>query len=643
MKGHSFTLLRSVTAKLLVGSLAMVLMIISLGAFALGSLTDATDVVTDTFDRPLMAINFARAASQKFAALEIETLRFQVNDSAVKVDLERFDAIAQDFRDDLDVARSRSISERADSVFAEVDADFLLWSQAQRAWLEQSLTRSSQISSLPHQESEREMRITENLDIIVELQTNESFRNREAAISKMESIRNISKFAAIFALFVAVSLSVWIAWTIIRPLKSAAYAATQISKGRLDINIPTNGRDETGLLLRAMKDMQDNIRLRMEREQDLRSLAQDRLTDSLENSKDAVLLTDVKGKIIVANPDVKALFAGVTKSKTLIGLQAKEFLDSDGIPYEVDNRDGDRDFKLPDGRWFRVNASNTTEGGKLFIWSEMTEIRQNAANLREARDAAEAASRAKTLFLAAMSHELNTPLNAIIGLADIIAYKVRNGDDQQNKEMADMMDMIVKSGEHMNQIVRDVLEIASDDKSTSELLFEPVELSSIVESCLKQRAEKAREAKVRLLLEPISSPINVHGDETDLRLLIEKLLDNAINFNRPGGSAKVQLQKMENGTIRLNVIDNGIGIAAKDLSRIFEPFQQVSQGYTRSVDGTGLGLAVASRIANRHNTRIQVQSRLGSGSVFTVIFDSSEKHELTNTFEATLTKKRNAA
>ena len=110
MKEHSFTLLRSVTAKLLVGSLAMVLMILSLGAFALGSLTDATDVVTDTFDRPLMAINFARAASQKFAALEIETLRFQVNDSAVKVDLERFDAIAQDFRDDLDVARSRSIS-----------------------------------------------------------------------------------------------------------------------------------------------------------------------------------------------------------------------------------------------------------------------------------------------------------------------------------------------------------------------------------------------------------------------------------------------------------------------------------------------------------------------------------------------------
>ena len=150
MKGHSFTLLRSVTAKLLVGSLAMVLMIISLGAFALGSLTDATDVVTDTFDRPLMAINFARAASQKFAALEIETLRFQVNDSAVKVDLERFDAIAQDFRDDLDVARSRSISERADSVFAEVDADFLLWSQAQRASLEQSLTRSSQILSLIH-------------------------------------------------------------------------------------------------------------------------------------------------------------------------------------------------------------------------------------------------------------------------------------------------------------------------------------------------------------------------------------------------------------------------------------------------------------------------------------------------------------
>ena len=332
MKGHSFTLLRSVTAKLLVGFLTMVLMIISLGAFALGSLTDATDVVADTFDRPLMAINFARAASQKFSSLEIEILRFQVNEAAAKVNLEGFDAISQGFRDDLDVARSRSISERADSVFAEVDADFFLWSQAQRARLEQSLSLSSQISGFPHQELERAMRITENLDIIVELQTNESFRNREAAISKMDSIRNISKFAAISALLVAVSLSVWIAWTIIRPLKSAAYAAKQISKGRLDINIPTDGRDETGFLLRAMKDMQDNIRVRMEREQDLRTLAQDRLTDSLENSKDAVLLTDVDGKINVANPDVKTLFAGVTKSKALIGLQAKEFLDSNGIP-----------------------------------------------------------------------------------------------------------------------------------------------------------------------------------------------------------------------------------------------------------------------------------------------------------------------
>lgn len=638
MRRISFTLLRSVTAKLLAGFLTMFLLIISLGGFALGSLTDATDVVTNTFDRPLMAINFARAASQKFAALEIESLRSQVKGVATRFDPTEYAVIEQDFLDDLNIARSRSISDRAEAVFDEVEADFFLWSQAQRVSFS-----SQQVMDTNHQELDRAMRITENLDIIVELQTNESFRNREQAILKMESISNISKMASIFSLIVAICLSALIAWTIIRPLKSAAYAARQISNGQLDTDIPSGGRDETGLLLRAMKDMQDNIRARMEREQDLRTLAQDRLSDSLENSKDAVLLTDVNGKITVANPDVKTLFSGVTDSKSIIGRQAQDFLELNGIPNEVHERDGNRDFKLLDGRWFRVNASDTTEGGKLFIWSEMTEIRQTAVKLREARDAAEAASRAKTLFLATMSHELNTPLNAIIGLSDAIAFQLRKDNQEQSNEIASMMDMIVQSGEHINQIVRDVLEIASDEKTIPKELFEAVELCSIVDSCIKQRAEKAQRVKVRLFLDPICSPINVYGHEPDLRLLVEKLVDNAINFNRPGGSVKIQLQKMDDGIIRLNVIDNGIGIAAKDFSRIFEPFQQINEGYTRVVDGTGLGLAVASLIAKRHNTRIQVQSRLGSGSVFTVFFKNYESHKTTNETKASIMQNRSAA
>lgn len=643
MKFEPLIILRSVAAKLFAGFLAMVLLIVGLGSFALNSLNDAGDVVRDTFDRPLMAVNFARSASQKFSILEIESLRLQAKANAVQGDFKRFEIIAEDFREDLNVARTRSISDRADSIFDEVNADFSLWFQTERARILQASTLSSQLESLSPQDIERATMIAENLDIIVELQTNESFRNRESAIAKMASVRKVNRFAVISALFLAISLSIWVAWTIIRPLKSAAYVAREISSGRLDIDIPKGGRDETGLLLRAMKGMQSNIRARMEQEQSLRALAQGRLSDSLENSKDAILLTDVNGVIIVANPDVKSLFANVTDAKALIGRQVHDYLTADGIPNVVEERDEDRDFKLSDGRWFRVNASDTSEGGKLYIWSEMTQIRQATADMCKAKDTAEAANRSKTLFLAAMSHEMKTPLNAIIGFGDVVGREIRECSYESSVGLSDMMTMIISAGENMNQIVDDVLEIASDKKLTTSLSLERVEFCTLVERTVGEWKEKAEKAKVKMFLEVIRSPIYVLGDEADLHLLVKKLVDNAIKFNRPDGSVKVQLLKTDNGSVRLNVIDNGIGIEAKDVSRIFEPFQQVSQGYNRTVDGTGLGLAVASRIAKRHNTQIQLQSRLDVGSVFTVIFENSETSALNDETKTTFTQKGIAA
>ena len=541
------------------------------------------------------------------------------------------------------MARTRSISERAESLFDEVNEDFDIWYQTERASLWQAPTVNSETDRARLQNLTLATRIEENLDIIVELQTNESFRNRESAISTMASIRDISRLATILALLIAVSLSIWVGLTIIRPLKSAANAAQQISKGRLDIDIPRGGRDETGLLLRAMRVMQDNIRARIEREKSLRTLAQDRLSDSLENSKDAILLTDQNGKIIVANPDVKSLFADLTDTQSIVGRQRGDFINADGIPKGVAERDGDREFRLLDGRWFRVNASDTREDGRLYIWNEMTQIRQTATRLLAAKDAAESANRAKTLFLAAMSHELKTPLNAVIGLADAVGSKIRGGGNETSEDMADMMDLIVSSGEHINQIVSDVLEVASDDKSSPKHDLDRVEFSTIVDRTIQEFKKNARRAEVRLLWELPSSPISILGDAADLKVLVTKILDNAIKFNRPGGSAKIQLQKIENGTVRLIVIDNGIGIASEDLSRILEPFQQISQGYTRAVDGTGLGLAVASRIAQRHNTRIQFQSRFGKGSVFSVIFDDFKTSEAFNNVDTGITQNRSAA
>jgi len=590
----------------------MTLLIAGLGSYSLVSIGSAGDVVTDTFDRPLMAVNFARSASQRFSALEVESLRPSDTDEPEVY----FDWLAEQFTEDLQVARERSISPKAEEFFDAVTQDFTQWRANARVALGTDW-RSLEDDGLG-------LQIEENLDIIVELQTNESFRNRETAITTMSRIRQFSLYAVLAAIILTLGLTVWIGVTIVRPLKAAAAAAAKISAGDLGVKIPKGGQDETGQLLRTMRSMQSNIRTRMAAEQDLRTLAQHRLSDSLENSKDAVLLTDVEGQIIVANPGVEALFPGLQlalNGDALVGRACGTLFAADGVPLHVE-QDGPshgNEFRQSDGRWVRVNASATREGGRLFIWSDITESKDDAERLRVARDAAEAASRAKTLFLAAMSHEMNTPLNAIIGLSDVM--KMQQDHPGGDADLANLANLISQSGGHMAQIVRDVLEIATDEVDDANLdQFDQVNLIDPIEHAIQSVRDAAAQANVRLMWTRPETPIYIPGDAKDLQHLAVKLVDNAIKFNRSGGAVKVQLTPISGDQVRLDVIDNGIGIAAEDLERILQPFVQVDEGYTRAVDGTGLGLCVADRIAKRHGTVLKIRSTLGKGSVFSVVF-----------------------
>lgn len=605
-------LLLSVKAKLFAGFLAMSVLIMGVGGYSLHSIGGAGNVVTDTFDRPLMAVNFARSASRTFAALELEVLRLSNPVDPVAT----FDRLAESFTEELQIARERSIAPRAESFFDDVERDFKIWFDQNRPQLDTRLRAAD--------DSELSIRIEENLDIIVELQTNQSFRNRQSAIATMSRIRRLNLYAISAALLLTLGLTAWIAVTIVRPLKAAAVAARKISHGRFDVLIPEGGEDETGQLLRTMRSMQSNIRTRMEAEQDLRSLAQQRLAESLENSKDAVLLTDVNGRIIVANPGVGQLFTDLahhSDGSTVLNQPYERHFSASGIPHSVDRTPqfGTNEFQLSDGRWLRVNASSTGEGGQLFIWSDITEAKAQAERLRTARDAAEAASRAKTLFLAAMSHELNTPLNAIIGLADVL--KMQHARPGGNADQANMANMISQSGGVMAQIVRDVLEIADDDNEIMDMNARTtIDLGEAIDRAVGPLHERAVGADIHLHWTRPSLPVPICGDLADLQLLTAKLLNNAIKFNRPGGSVKVQLRAVDGHTARLDIIDNGIGIDAADYRRILQPFTQVDEGYTRSSDGTGLGLCVADRIARRHGTHIGIRSAPDVGSVFSVEF-----------------------
>jgi len=606
MLGNIFRVLISVRAKLFFGFLTMTLIICLLGGYAYVALGTASKTVESTFDRPLMAVNFSRSASQVFSDLEIERLR-QSQDG--RVDPKSMTALVTTFKADLDVAKSRSIAPRAKRFFTQIETDLATWERLSL------LTRSAN--------TDAEMRriagdIANNLDIIVELQTNQTYRAREASLAQMAKVNTYSLWAAAAAILLTLILSAWIAITIINPLKAAAIAARKISAGNFNAKIPKGGEDETGALLKTMAVMQANIAQQMGQEQNLRTLAQDRLTDSLANSRDAILLANKDGEIIVANPQVGVMFPAF-KNVNLVGQPYAQYFHPSGQPRAMDCRflEDAREIAFSDGRWTRVNSSETQEGGNLYIWTDITQDKARSRSLLEAKEQAEAADKAKSLFLAAMSHELRTPLNAVIGFSDIL-QKYNEGEDG-NAEHAELAEIISKSGAHLLNIVKDVLTIA-DGGHQDDLVskFAPVNVADVIDFCVSTISVEAESKDVSVIWQRPEQELYVSGDALRLQQLVLNLLSNAVKFNGEGGTVKIQARLHGGQHVRIDVIDNGIGIENTHLSKIVEPFAQVDNGFTRKYEGAGLGLSIVKKVLDTHRGTMVIRSKPGKGTAVSI-------------------------
>jgi len=617
-----FKVLISVKAKLFFGFFSMVVIIALLGGYAFSSITNASDVVEETYDKPLMAINFARSASQVFGQLEISVLK-EAN-SSNKTNEPSFDTIIQlleEFKEDLSVAKERSISSRATPFFDDIFENLSLWETA-------TLGPNPNASDYNKKAAQTYADIIkEQLDIIVELQMNESFRVREQSINKMDRIKRYNLLAVSLALLITLLLSAWIAITIIKPLKSAAIAARKISAGNFNASIPQGGEDETGVLLKTMAVMQNNIRERVGREQSAKTLAQDRLSDSLRNSKDAILLTNEDSVIIVANPRVKSIFPSLS-AIDLVGESFSEHFNEGG--YSLNDKaiflKDSHEIKFTDNRWARVSASKTQEGGFLYIWTDITEVKKYAEELTLAKEEAEAADKAKTLFLAAMSHELRTPLNAVIGFSD--ALKSQFTQPGGNPDYIKMISLISKSGAQLLNIVKDILMVADTEKVDDTTIDKTeIDMLDVVNSAVGIASHDANEKNIRLLWEPSGGSYSVMGDYSRLERLLLNLLSNGIKYNDESGLVKVKLSQTESNEIRLDIIDNGIGIKDADISRIMEPFVQVDIGHTRKYDGVGVGLTLVNKIVRSHGGRVKIMSKLGQGTCVSVYLPFSKNSQ----------------
>lgn len=241
--------------------------------------------------------------------------------------------------------------------------------------------------------------------------------------------------------------------------------------------------------------------------------------------------------------------------------------------------------------------------------------------IRKQKDAAETASEAKSMFLANMSHEIRTPLTAVLGFAESLL-----DEHQSEAERRSAVATIVRNGEHLLEIINDILDISKIEagKLDIELLrFTPARLASDVVSVMRVRAD-AKKLPLKLTFAgPV--PETIVSDPTRLRQILINLLGNAIKFTNAGTvELRIETSDIESSAPQLNfhVSDTGIGLTQSELSKLFEPFTQADSSTTRKFGGTGLGLTISRRLTRMLGGDVRVNSKPGEGSTFTVSVDT---------------------
>jgi len=257
------------------------------------------------------------------------------------------------------------------------------------------------------------------------------------------------------------------------------------------------------------------------------------------------------------------------------------------------------------------------------IWNrrmslEIKKRKQTERDLKQARDAAETANLAKNIFLASMSHELRTPLNAILGFSGMMSLEQNISVDQQHK-----LDIINRSGQHLLTMINDVLDLSKIEAEKIDLLEHPFDLVALIKEISLITQSRTTEKGLTLAVETksISFPY-VNGDAGKLRQILINLLNNAVKFTDAGGviircgNAPVP-DEPNRCHIVIEVEDTGLGIAPGRQAQIFEPFIQGTDQPQRK--GTGLGLSICKSLSNLMGGSIEVESKVGQGSLFRVL------------------------
>jgi PAS domain S-box-containing protein len=402
-------------------------------------------------------------------------------------------------------------------------------------------------------------------------------------------------------------------------------------------------RDEVRLLTELAADLAFGIRVlrarieRKEIEAEQEILSQ-RLRDHqfytrslFEANIDALMTTDPSGSITDVNRQMEAL-TGCTRDE-LIGAPFKSyFTDPEraqaSIKLVLSHKkltNYELTARARDGAETVVSFNATTFydrdrrlQGVFAAARDITERRaldqalhEKNLELEGARSVAEKANLAKSDFLSSMSHELRSPLNAILGFAQLM----ESDTDPPRHGHKDNVAQILQAGWHLLKLINEILDLAKVESGQVRMSEEPVSLAEVMVECHGMVEPQAQQRRIRMLLPRFEQPFFVLADRTRVKQVLVNLLSNAIKYNTDEGSVEVLVAETARGRTRVSFRDTGAGLSPEQLTQLFQAFNRLGQE-GGSAEGTGIGLVVAKRLVELMGGEIGVESEVGQGSVF---------------------------
>jgi PAS domain S-box-containing protein len=393
--------------------------------------------------------------------------------------------------------------------------------------------------------------------------------------------------------------------------------------------------------LNLLEDLKAEIEARKQTENELRE-SEERLRTVVQNMPVMLDAFDENGTLVawnrecervsgyhaaemIGNPQaMRMIYSGPNELEALLDRFNKVSKPFFGVEQELTCKDGTRRViawsnisnEFPIQGWFNWSIGfDVTE--RKNIENELREERQSLAQKVAERTAElQHALRTKDEFLANMSHELRTPLTAILGMSEVLETELRGPLNDNQKHY---VNSIYQSGQHLLNLINDILDMAKIEADRLTLEKEAVSIQDVCENSLMFIRESASRRSLKVQFEKTTSVDNIEADPRRLKQILINLLGNAVKFTPEGGTIGLQVaDAAESKEVCFTVWDTGIGISNEDQQRLFQPFVQVESSLNRRYEGTGLGLSLVARLTELHGGRVNLDSQPGQGTRITV-------------------------